>query len=78
MRRRSLAAYGITPYRVTIALSNDEWAKLKAEAERNGQTGTRLIENILVDVCSVLPAPSPEPVPEPPPPDEGDELEQVE
>lgn len=78
MRRRTLAAYGITPYRVTLALSNDEWAKLKAEAERNKQTGTRLIENILVDVCRALPAPPPEPIPEPAPPEEDDELVNVE
>lgn len=77
MQRRSLAAYGITPYRVTLALSNDEWAKLRAEAARNRQTGARLIENILVDVCRALPAPSPEPVPEPPPAEESEAEEVV-
>lgn len=77
MQRRTLAAYGITPYRVTLALSNDEWAKLRLEAQRTKTTGTRLIENILVDVCRALPAPPPEPIPEPPPPDEGEEEEVV-
>lgn len=77
MQRRSLAAYGITPYRVTLALSNDEWAKLRMEAQRAKVTGARLIENILVDVCRALPAPPPEPIPEPPPPDEGEGEEVV-
>lgn len=76
MQRRTLAAYGITPYRVTLALSNDEWAKLRLEAERTKTTGTRLIENVLVDVCRALPAPPVEPIPEPPPREE-DEHEEV-
>lgn len=61
--RRTLGAYGITTYRVSLALSNDQWAKLKAEARRTNFTGAALIERILADVCRVLPEPEPEPLP---------------
>lgn len=67
--RRTLAGYGITTYRCRLALTNDEWARLRAEAARNNVSGERLIEQILQDVCAALPAPAAEVVAEEPPPE---------
>lgn len=65
-------------YRFRLALSNDEWAKLRGEAARVNTSGAQLIERILQDVCAALPMPQPEPVPEPPPDFDSEELVSIE
>lgn len=74
VQRRTLAGYGITTYRVRLALTNDEWARLKAEAARTKLDGTRLIERILQDVCQALPAVHVDPTLEDPGPEDGEDM----